>query len=158
MTGIVVFAAMMIALALQAALRGGAPERIAAASLAAAALVTWFANGDTASTFTQVQWDVLWIDAGLLCVLLAIALTADRFWPMWIAAFQLVTVAGHGARGYAPDILPSVYWWLLGKTSYPMMALLCIGIERHQRRLREGLPEFAWTRHRHHIEGGEAGR
>lgn len=153
--GIAFFAVMMLLLAVQAALRGGAPEQIAAASLLVAALVTGLTSGDTALTFTQVPWNVFWIDTGLLCVLMGLALYADRFWPMWIAALQLVTVAGHGARGYAPDILPSVYWWLLGKTSYPMMALLCIGIERHQQRLRQGMPEFAWSHHRQRIEAAE---
>src|SRR3546814_4609403 len=55
---------------------------------------------------------------------------ADRFWPMWLAAFQLVAVASHGASAYNPGILPVAYWWIVGKISYPMIAILVIGTLR----------------------------
>src|SRR3546814_5986569 len=67
---------------------------------------------------------------------------------MWLAAFQLVAVAAHGASAYNPGILPVAYWWIVGKISYPMIAILVIGTLRHDRRKRLGGPEFGWTHER----------
>jgi hypothetical protein len=146
------FSAVMLLLVIQAGWRGGAPERLAAGSMAIAALATGYTSFDDEMTFICVQWDVFWIDAGLLCVLMLIALAADRFWPLWLSAFQLLAVAAHAARGYGPDILPFAYWWLVGKASYPMIGLVCIGIERHWRRERKSGPEYAWSRQRWHAD------
>lgn len=146
MTGIGLFIVLVTLLTLQAACRGGAPERLASAAMLMATIATVLSNTAMAHAFRSVEWEVLWIDVSLLSGLVLIALFADRFWPMWVAALQGFAVAAHGARGIEPQLLPYSYWLVLGKLSYPMIAILCIAIERHQWRKRRGYPEAAWSR------------
>ncbi|MFT4054924.1 MAG: hypothetical protein QM681_10490 [Novosphingobium sp.] len=125
--------------------RGGAPERLVAAALLAAACATAIVTAQS-TPFRHIEWAVFWIDLALTCTLMAIALRADRFWPMWITAMQCVALAGHGARGFDPHLLPLAYWLLIGKLSYPMMLILFLGTERHHRRTRSSGPQMAWSR------------
>ncbi len=141
---IMIFVILLLLAAGYAQWRGGAPERLAAAALVIA-MVTTMCAGVNGATFQGVQWELLVIDFGLFVVLCAIALFADRFWPMWLAAFQMVAVASHGASAYNSNVLPVAYWWIVGKISYPMIVILAVGILRHDRRKRAGFPEVAWS-------------
>lgn len=147
----IVIMAFMILLFLVAAYaqwRGGAPERIAAICLVLAMIGTFWA-GLSNPSYRGVQWDMLLIDFALLLALSILAGAADRFWPIWLAAFQLVAVAAHGVTAYNPEILPVAYWWIVGKIAYPMVAILAIGTRRHHRRTLGGVQEYAWTYQRH---------
>jgi hypothetical protein len=136
---------------------GGAPERVAATLLALAAAATTLLPRPSLVAYDAVFWGVLWVDLALLIALSMVAATADRFWPMWLAALQLVTLATHGVRGYDSSLLPWAYWLMAGKIAYPMMALLVIGTVRHRERKRAGLPEYGWTAQRHADERRAAG-
>lgn len=135
-----------------AAAQGGAPERLVAAMLAVAAAATTLLPRPSLVAYDAVFWGVVWVDLALLIALVAVAATADRFWPMWLAALQLITLATHGVRGYDSSLLPWAYWLLAGKIAYPMMLLLVVGTVRHRERKHAGLPEFAWTAQRHSHE------
>jgi hypothetical protein len=145
LNGIELFIILVMLLAVQAAWRGGAPERLASAAMLVATVATMLANTGRALPFREIEWRLLWIDAALLAALVVIAMFADRFWPMWVAALQALAVSAHAARGVDPHILPFAYWLVLGKLSYPMILMLCIAIERHQWRKRRGFPELAWS-------------
>lgn len=145
MSAPVLFIALMVLATCHAIARGGGPERLAAAALILATCGTVLVDRGAGFTYAQIRWGLLWIDACLFLALTAVALTADRFWPMWMAALQFVAVAVHAERAYEPGILPLAYWWLIGKLSYPIILLLVAGVERHQSRLRAALPEFDWT-------------
>jgi hypothetical protein len=133
--------------------RGGAPERSVALMLLAAAFASWSIPFGHMS-FHSVFWPVFWIDLILLIGLTTIAIFADRFWPIWIAACQFMTVAGHGVRAYEPEMWATAYWFIIGSIAYPMLAILVVGAWRHQRRLLQGR-EFAWTMQRHRYEQAE---
>jgi hypothetical protein len=129
-----VYIALLLLTGLLAGSRGGAPEKITSAVMLGATLATLAANAEVALDYRHVEWRLLWIDVAVLGAFIAVALYADRFWPLWVAALQCIAVAAHGARAFEPTILPLVYWWLLGKVSYPMMLIVCVGTARHQRR------------------------
>ncbi len=154
---IAVFSGLLILAAGYAQWRGGAPEKLAAAAMFGAMLATLWV-GSRAPSFKGTQWELLVVDFGLFMALCLLANFADRFWPMWLAAFQLVAVAAHGASAYNPGILPVAYWWIVGKISYPMIAILVIGTLRHDRRKRLGGPEFGWTHERHRARAGAGER
>lgn len=141
-----IFITLMLAVTVHAAFRGGAPERLAGVAMLAGTALTVVADTGSTLLFRHVEWPLFWIDTGVFAAFLAIALRADRFWPLWLAALQFIAVAAHGARGFDPQILPVAYWWLVGKLSYPMILILCIGVERHQARLRHGYAEKDWSR------------
>lgn len=146
MTQIAAFLVLIALLAIHAACRGGAPERLTAMAMLVAAVATSMANMQAALPFRDVEWLLFWIDGALFAALLAIALTANRFWPLWVAAIQCVALAAHAARAFDAAILPLAYWWIIGKLSYPMLVLLAVGIERHHRRRRRGDVDPAWSR------------
>ena len=76
------------------------------------------------------------IDTALLTVLVLVALWANRFWPMWIAALQLFALLVHVAKAYQQDILPLVYFVVTTRIAYPMLLLLLAGTIQHFRRMR----------------------
>ncbi|MGJ8481961.1 hypothetical protein [Sphingobium yanoikuyae] len=145
MTAIAAFLLLVAVLATHAGCRGGAPERLAAAAMLVATIATSLTNMKVALAFRDVQWSIVWIDAALLAALLAIALRANRFWPLWVAAIQCLALAAHAARAFDAGILPLAYWWIVGKLSYPMLLLLIIGTERHHQRRRQGHRDPAWS-------------
>lgn len=146
MTPIAAFLLLVALLAIHAGWRGGMPERLAAVAMLVAATATSLTNREAALPFRAVQWQLVWIDAALLGALLVIALRANRFWPLWVAAIQCLALAAHAARAFDPGILPLAYWWIVGKLSYPMLLLLVVGTERHYRRSRQGRRDPAWSK------------
>lgn len=57
----------------------------------------------------HTHWPLLMVDTGYLFATYAFALRSDRFWPLWITAVQLLTVASHLATIVAPDFVPKIY-------------------------------------------------
>ena len=71
-----------------AVVRGGVPERLAGLlQLVAAALTRLFFLSSVAP-YVNVEVGILAVDVLLLAAFVAIALYADRFWPIWLAALQ----------------------------------------------------------------------
>jgi hypothetical protein len=114
--------------------RGGRIERLVFALLVTAALLTplvaW--NG-----FVTPEWGVFIVDVTLLAVLVGVALSSDRYWPMFAAAAHLIGVAVHLARIVAPDILPWAYATGSALWSYPVFGALAGGALLESGRRRE---------------------
>jgi hypothetical protein len=115
--------AVLIAAAVLAYGWGGRDERMTATAFMIATLLSWLSDTQYAST----QINVLLIDFGLLLALVGLALTSDRFWPMYAAAFQLLgtvvhvasmTETGDFAWAYAVGL---IFW------SYAVMVTLMAG-------------------------------
>lgn len=122
---------------------GGAPERITALAFTAAAGLTYAFMYDYG--FGSISVRYLALDLAVLTIVGGMALWADRFWPMWAAATQLVIVAVHGAKAYRPELLPLVYYGATAKLAYPMILLLGIGTLRHRERLARWGEDHAWS-------------
>lgn len=120
--------ASLIALAVTAAAglwRGGMPERIAALGMVGA----WFASALLQSGLQRwgVQTGVMVTDMLLLVTLLAIALTSDRWWPMWATAFQAMGVVIHLAVMADAKIWGWAYFIGSAVFSYMVMLSLFVG-------------------------------
>ena len=135
---VLVFSSLLSLVALFAVLRGGAPERIVGVALLLAFAATVGLQQPFATRFLSIEWGVFAADAILLVVLVGVALYADRFWPLWLAAFQTLGTLGHLVRGLDHGIAPVAYAILLASWSYPMILLLAIGTARHINRRRRG--------------------
>lgn len=140
---VVFFAAQALA-CLYAARRGGAPERWVAGLMAAAAITTGLLPGTPRQTYRSIEWGELWVDLAFLICLLILACRANRFWPIWVAACQLIAMTVHAVRAYDHSLLPSVYSVGTGFIAYPMIVLLVIGTSRHLARSRDGA-ERDWS-------------
>jgi hypothetical protein len=128
--------------------RGGGPERTVAILLVLATVATIVAR-PSGPLFSDVETGVLLVDAGLFLGLLAVAVRAERFWPLWMTALQGIAVAGHGAKAVNPHVIPFTYAVLLAFWAYPMMALLAAATWRHQQRLKKFGTDRSWTRSWH---------
>ncbi len=152
MTRILLFNAVLLSAFVYAVRRGGLPERWAAGMMVAAAIATFALPSIPRVSFFELEWQRVAIDLALLVGLLIIMSAADRFWPTYCAALQLVTVMTHGVRAYDPLVLAQVYWNLSSWLAYPVIAILAAGVWRHSRREAVTGPEYDWTRSRHRNE------
>lgn len=143
---VAIFSALLILASLFAMVRGGAPERIVGAALLLAFGASIGMQQPLASRFVAVEWGIFAADLLLLLVLLGVALHADRFWTLWLAAFHMLGTGGHLVRSLDHGIEPIAYAILLASWSYPMILLLVIGTARHARRCKLG-HERDWSGH-----------
>jgi hypothetical protein len=138
------FNIFLVACAVYAFARGGAPEKVVAAAFMAAAAATYVA-WPLHSRYHNIEFGLLLIDAGLLVVLVAVALWANRFWPIWIASFQFFALLVHIAKAYQQDVLPIVYFATTSRIAYPMLAMLVIGTACHFQRVRRYGADPDWS-------------
>ena len=131
-----------------AVLRGGAPERWVAAILLAGTVATWaivIAPRGYAGMFRTTEPVVAAIDGTMLLCIVVIALTADRFWPLCLAALQAFGVIGHLAKTIAPEILRDVYLTAHAFSAYPGLLLLILATRRHRRRQQLTSCDPSWS-------------
>ena len=86
------------------------------------------------------------VDALALAGFMAIALNANRNYPLWVAGFQLVAVGSHIVQGVVDAVSPIAYVILAVGPSYCQLALLLAGLLRHRRRLKRFGPYRDWRR------------
>ena len=132
-----------------AALRwGDLPERLCAALLVA--MVIWeilyhyvfMAN----FVVTDVDFGHFAMSLGAEFGYLAIALYANRVYPLWLASLQLISVLTHIARKLDEGVTGFAYQLIVIAPSYFMILIIAVGIIQHQRRLKRYGPYRAWRR------------
>ncbi|KQN28847.1 hypothetical protein ASE88_07485 [Sphingomonas sp. Leaf38] len=131
---ILIYYAVALATCSFAFRHGGMPERAVAVAFLLAAIGSSMLAFTARPAFRSVDGALLSVDLVLLAGLVAVALFANRFWPIWISALHLLAIAVHGVRAYDPSLVPWMYAAAISKIAYPMLALLVAGTERHRRR------------------------
>jgi hypothetical protein len=131
-----IFVAAQLAACALAAVRGGRDERLGAAAIALASILSPMV---LSHGFAGPEVGVVLVDASLFAALGGIAMRSKSFWPMWAAGFQLCALAGHLAASESPTMLPAAYADTLAIWSYAVLAALALGTvvegqERHGRR------------------------
>ncbi|AXJ95794.1 MULTISPECIES: hypothetical protein [unclassified Sphingomonas] len=115
---------------------GGAPERWTALIFIVGAAATFIAPFYNAQhPFGRLEPMLLGVDVLMLIGLVGIAVRADRYWPLYVSALHLITIAVHGVKAIQPDLVPWMYAGASGKIAYPMLLLLAIGAVRHRDRV-----------------------
>lgn len=128
-----------------ALVRGGEPERAAGALL-----ITAFALGlpvhqlVDASGYRSTLFGTGSIDLALLVALTVLAWRSNRFWPIWIAGWQLAAVMAHVAKTLDPTMLSTGYAVQAQLWCYPMVLAVAAGTWRHRSRVAAGDPDPAW--------------
>ncbi len=133
-------------LALSAWRWGGGPERVLAGVL------IWFSVGDAlnhrlfavSSDYMTVNTGHLIIDVVALVAAVGVALLANRIYPLWFAAFQLLAVFAHLARDIARGAVGIAYLAMYIGPSYFQIIIMALGIWLHRRRVRRYGPYRAW--------------
>lgn len=142
---ILIFNGLLLCCVIYSLVRGGAPERLVALCFLLAAAATRSLHWWSAAPFDDAGLILLMIDLLLLTALSSLALVADRNWPIWLAAFQLVEVALQVVIVFDVEFMRWTYAILHGAWSYPMLALLVAATWRHQRRLALDGVDSSWS-------------
>jgi hypothetical protein len=125
--------------------KSGAPGRIAAAVYFDRVVFTHLARSASQIWWSSVEAGVFGVDGAVLCALLAIALTAERFWPLWLTALHLLGTTGHVVKMADPSLIRWGYAFILAVWSYPIPALILFGAWHHQRRLGRFNADRSWS-------------
>jgi hypothetical protein len=145
MLRIAIFLILLIGTCAYALWRGGAPERIAAAAMLAACVGSAIVRSDVELRFTQIETGLFLIDILLLAILFAVALKADRGWPMLVTALHLATVGAHAVKLVDPGMIRVTYVVMIAFWSWPMVLALAIGTWRHRSRLTARGHDLDWS-------------
>ena len=105
--------------------RGGAPERIGAGLC----MLDWTLTPvlQHFSNRHHFEASVFAIDSIVLGGLLLIALTRDRFWPLWATAFQLLELLMHVAMLIDHHVSARAYFIATELVSYLILLALALG-------------------------------
>ena len=142
----VFYLVLLIASCGYAIARGGAPERIGMAIIAGNAVLTFFLVSAPPIRFRGVEIGVFSVDVLAFLGFVALALRANRFWPIWVSALQGLGVLGSLAMMLHPRVIPWAYAVVLSIWSYPILALIALGTRNHQLRLKANGADPSWTR------------
>lgn len=116
--------------------RGAAPERAIACSIVLFVGQDVLDHWSPAMDYLLVAPRDLLLDCLIACLLLAIALRANRIYPLWMAAWQLVAVLSHAARFESRSSAALAYAILLYLPSYLLLLTFGLGLAAHIRRVR----------------------
>jgi hypothetical protein len=125
--------------------RGASPERIGATILVVGSLLTLAAAVSSPTGYRSVEIGVFFVDVATLVAFLVLALRAERYWTLWIAALQLIGTAGHAVKLVDPHVIPRAYAFVTVFWSYPMLLLIVLGTYRHQQRLAKFGVDRSWS-------------
>jgi hypothetical protein len=129
-----IYGILMWAVTIYAFRRGGWAEKLAATGIVVNSYLTVLLVSPAGSEFRQVEVSVAIIDLGLLFLLILISMRSRKFWPLWLTAFQGVSVLVH----FAPyvHVSPWVYWRASSLWAWPMLIVLGLAIRNHSRQNR----------------------
>lgn len=127
----------LIATALFAAHKGGEPERLVATVLAS----TFVLDVGNHGLFGDPAWYTvnpghLVIDSWAFLTLLWVALYANRGWPLWVSASQVLVILGHVAKLWEPEMVRRAYWTMTQIPFLFQLVVLAIGTAAHMQRQR----------------------
>lgn len=127
-------------------LRGGAPERIGIAIVFAGSVLSFIAGTLEGREFGGFEISVFLVDVAVLGAFVLLALRADRFWPIGVAALQIAGVTSHIAELSSSRIIAWVYSIGQALWCYPIILLILWGTLRHRKRLAKLGVDNSWTR------------
>ena len=139
------FWAIVAAVGVYAWLHGGAPERIGIAVFAIGSALTHLVVNAPGLRFRSVEEGILVVDVATFCVFLALALFANRFWPLWVSGLLGVAIVGHLAKLSSPGVIPWAYQVVLAMWSYPILGLIALGVWNHRRRVKRHGADKSWS-------------
>ena len=145
------FLALWIATCGYAAIWGGLPERMTAATFVAAAILSRLLEGERAHVYSRFSIGIFLVDTAVFAFILFLAMRSSRFWPMAMASLQAAELLAHLARFIGSGSLPIGYAATVVLWSFPMLALLGLATWRHRRRLHQYGIDPPWT---HQLSAG----
>lgn len=143
--GVVLILSLVAAAGTTAWWCGGPPER------RAAVIIVGWVLADAVyhllfgpSGFHEVDPVHLVLDGAELVAIVWLALRANRMWPLWAAAAQVICVSGHIAALIEPRGMTMAYWAMTQLPQYVQLTALLLGAVAHARRQRRAGPYRSW--------------
>lgn len=117
-----VWPAALTVVCLLAVLRGRDEERLAAGAV----LLGWALTQLLYKALSEeTQWQIFAVDCGVFAVYLLLALRSRRYWPIFIAAFKLLSLVTYLAHALDAGVSAWAHWTAQIFWSY--LALFTIG-------------------------------
>ena len=123
---------LMWAVSIYAFRRGGWEERLAATGMIIASYLSALVVSPYESMYRHVEVPMAIVDFCLFVLLWCIGLWSNRFWPLWVAAIQGVTVLGHAAP-LMPNMSPYASDRAVAMWSWPVWIILAFAVRAHHR-------------------------
>jgi hypothetical protein len=139
-----IFLLFLGAICIYALCRGGGPERWSAAIVIGMLLLDPAVHIVTPLEYAKLDPGHLVIDLAGWFGFFAIALRANRFWPLWVVSLQTIALVAHATRMLDVTIHPKAYMIMQIASSYPLLAALMIGTFLHQKRLKAIGTDRSW--------------
>jgi hypothetical protein len=130
-----VFTLILIACCAYAMAFGGQPERQVAFMLLVAAMATALVGYGFPQPRGTIRWPVMFVDFALVAALMWVALRANRLWPMFVTALQLITAVAHPALVLAGTTAPRAYMIAIFMSGFLIPPVLALGTFLHRRRM-----------------------
>ncbi|KKC25972.1 hypothetical protein [Sphingomonas sp. SRS2] len=124
---------VMWASAFYAFRRGGWEERLVAISMILGSYMSALVP-TTRASFEHVEASIAVVDLCLFVSLQLIALRSKKFWPLWIASIQGVSVLGHLAP-LIPNMQPAAAYNAVALWSYPSWVILALAVRSHYQKM-----------------------
>tara|TARA_R110000824_G_scaffold132349_2_gene294810 strand:+ start:38 stop:478 length:441 start_codon:yes stop_codon:yes gene_type:complete len=138
------FLLLLLTSCIYALYRGGGPERWVASIIIGMGALDPLVHIVTPLEYATVDPGHLFIDLAAWLCLLAVALRANRFWPLCIVSLQTIAIAAHTARLLDVTIHPKAYMIMQIASSYPLLIVLMVGTFYHQKRLKSIGTDRSW--------------
>ncbi len=123
---------------------GGAPERLCAGVISAMFAIQFVGLLATDNRYDQIDPISLSVDLLGLSGMTAIALFANRIWPLWTSAMQLLSCTSHLGREVSGKVEPLVYAVLKTGPTFVVLIILLLGTLLHWRRQRKFAQDPSW--------------
>ncbi len=121
---------------------GARDERLGVALIIGGSVVTALLIPKSGQSFDDFELSVFAADCVVLIGFVWLSFSSHKFWPIWTASLQLITVIIHIVQAVIPERVPAAYAVLQGFWVYPMFLAILSGtygraaIKRRNRRER----------------------
>ena len=126
----ILFWSMCIGACIYAFALGGWEGRVTTVIVLLATLSTMFLEKLLDLHWYETNEVVLAIDLAAFLAMYALAAKSRLWWPIWVAAFQLNSVAAHFATVISPEFSALVYHGYEGMWAIPGQLFMVLGIHR----------------------------
>lgn len=145
MWNVVIYLPLLAATSYYALRRGGPPERIVAAIILGAVASTALVASSYRGAFAQREVGIFLVDLAMFGIATILALRAERFWPICLAALLGLGLQLQLLSWIAPHSSRQVYKVLHALNAYAVLLVLAVGTWRHRRRLTESGADRSWS-------------
>ena len=122
---------LMWGVAVYAFRRGDREEIVAAVAIMIASYLSALLRSSD-HPYQHFEVGMAMTDLGLFVVLQTMALRSAKFWPIWLAAIQGVTLLGHFSP-LMPGMMPAMARNAVALWAWPQWLILWFGIDRSRR-------------------------